>query len=196
MRYGCCRSTCNRTPPDAATATLSYLTTGLSWKADYVALFDEQAKKLDMQGWVTLTNKSGTTFSDAVTQLVAGNINIVRADNEWQQQQRMQQQEQQRVRAARQAGSEPGARRPLADYYVYPLRERTTVADNQTKQVGFLDAQGVAARKVYEYSADSFSSLTDPEHAAVVVRFSIRPRGARCAAAGRHGARLRARHRR
>ena len=60
-------------------ATLSYLTTGLSWKADYVALFDEQAKKLDMQGWVTLTNKSGTTFSDAVTQLVAGNINIVRA---------------------------------------------------------------------------------------------------------------------
>ena len=44
----------------------------------------------------------------------------------------------------------PSARRPLADYYVYPLPERTTIADNQTKQVGFLDAQGVAARKVYE----------------------------------------------
>lgn len=157
-------------------ATLSYLTTGLSWKADYVALFDEQAKKLDMQGWVTLTNKSGTTFSDAVTQLVAGNINIVRAEQpEWQQQQ--WQQEQQRIRAARQAGNEPGARRPLADYYVYPLAERTTVADNQTKQVGFLDAQGVAARKVYEYSADWFTSLTDPEHAAVVVRFSNSSKG-------------------
>jgi hypothetical protein len=157
-------------------ATLSYLTTGLSWKADYVALFDEQAKKLDMQGWVTLTNKSGTTFSDAVTQLVAGNINIVRAEQpEWQQQQ--WQQEQQRIRAARRAGNEPGARRPLADYYVYPLSERTTVADNQTKQVGFLDAQGVAARKVYEYSADWFSSLTDPEHAAVVVRFSNSSKG-------------------
>jgi hypothetical protein len=157
-------------------ATLSYLTTGLSWKADYVALFDEQAKKLDMQGWVTLTNKSGTTFSDAVTQLVAGNINIVRAEQpEWQQQQWLQ--EQQRVRAARQAGNEPGARRPLADYYVYPLRERTTVADNQTKQVGFLDVQGVAARKVYEYSADWFSSLTEPEHAAVVVRFSNSSKG-------------------
>jgi hypothetical protein len=157
-------------------ATLSYLTTGLSWKADYVALFDEQAKKLDMQGWVTLTNKSGTTFSDAVTQLVAGDINIVRAEQpEWQQQQFLQQQ--QRVRAARQAGNEPGERRPLADYYVYPLRERTTVADNQTKQVGFLDAQGVAARKVYEYSADWFASLTDPAHAAVVVRFSNSSRG-------------------
>ena len=157
-------------------ATLSYLTTGLSWKADYVALFDEQAKKLDMQGWVTLTNKSGTTFSDAVTQLIAGNINIVRAEQpEWQQQQWLQ--EQQRVRAARQAGNGPGVRRPLADYYVYPLRERTTVADNQTKQVGFLDTQGVAARKIYEYSADWFSSLTDPEHAAVVVRFSNSSKG-------------------
>lgn len=157
-------------------ATLSYLTTGLSWKADYVALFDEQAKKLDMQGWVTLTNKSGTTFSDAVTQLVAGNINIVRSEQpEWQQQQL--QQEQQRIRAARQTGNEAGVRRPLADYYVYPLPERTTVADNQTKQVGFLDAQGVAARKVYEYSADWFASMSDPEHAAVVVRFANSSKG-------------------
>ena len=35
----------------------------------------------------------------------------------------------------------------------------------------------MAARKVYEYSADWFASLTDPEHAAVVVRFSNSSRG-------------------
>ena len=158
-------------------ATLSYLTTGLSWKADYVALFDEQANKLDLQGWVTLTNKSGTTFTDAVTQLVAGQINIARGDQQydWQQQQYMMQQ--QRALAARQAGTEAGPRRPLADYYVYPLAERTTVADNQTKQVGFIDAQGVAARKVYEYYANWFTTLNDPDHAAVVVRFSNSERG-------------------
>ncbi|HEY7642314.1 MAG TPA: DUF4139 domain-containing protein [Steroidobacteraceae bacterium] len=157
-------------------ATLSYLTTGLSWKADYVTLFDEHANKLDLQGWVTLTNTSGTTFSDATTQLVAGEINIVRADqSEWQQQQYLEQQR--RIRAAQGAGKEEGARRPLADYYVYPLPERTTIADKQTKQVGFIDAQGVAARKVYEYSADWFTTLTDPEHAAVVVRFANSSRG-------------------
>src|SRR5688572_21362925 len=110
-------------------ATLSYLTTGLSWKADYVALFDEQANRLDMQGWVTLTNKSGITFSDAVTQLIAGDINIVRTQNEWEHQQYLQQQQymqQQRALAAQRGGSEAGARRPLADYYLYPLPERTT----------------------------------------------------------------------
>jgi hypothetical protein len=60
----------------------------------------------------------------------------------------------------------------LADYYVYPLAERTTVADNQTKQVGFLDIEGVAARKVYEYSAQWFTTLQEPAHAASVVRFA------------------------
>ncbi len=56
--------------------TLSYLTTGLSWKADYVAMFDEKQSALKLQGWVTLTNNSGTSYKDARTQLVAGDINI------------------------------------------------------------------------------------------------------------------------
>lgn len=157
-------------------ATLSYLTTGLSWKADYVALFDELANKLDVQGWVTLTNKSGTTFTDALTQLVAGDINIARADSQYDRQQQ-QYVQQRRNAAALRAGNEAGGRRPLADYYIYPLAERTTVADNQTKQVGFIDAQGVAAHKVYEYNAGWFQTLTDPDHAAVVVRFSNSERG-------------------
>ena len=53
---------------------LSYLTTGLSWKADYVALFDDAAGKLDLQGWITLTNQSGSGFENADTQLVAGTV--------------------------------------------------------------------------------------------------------------------------
>lgn len=146
-------------------AALTYLSNGLSWKADYVALFNEKAGKLDMQGWVTLTNTSGTTFSNAQTQLIAGNINLVRNDRsyEWQQQQR---------RTTRAAGNEAEGKRPLADYYVYPLAERTTIANNQTKQVGFLDTEGVAARKVYEYSAPWFSTLQEPAHANSVVRFA------------------------
>src|SRR5271165_1996848 len=53
-------------------ATLSYLTPGLSWKADYVALYNESDSKIDVQGWVTLTNSSGTTYDNAQTLLVAG----------------------------------------------------------------------------------------------------------------------------
>src|SRR5450631_2534203 len=53
-------------------ATLSYLTPGLSWRADYVALYDEGDNKIDVQGWVTLTNSSGSTYENAQTLLVAG----------------------------------------------------------------------------------------------------------------------------
>ena len=53
-------------------ATLSYLTNGLGWAADYVSLYDEKAGTIDVQGWVTLSNNTGTTFDKAKTLLVAG----------------------------------------------------------------------------------------------------------------------------
>jgi len=56
----------------ARPATLSYLTPGLGWRADYVALYDQANSKIDIQGWITLTNSSGTTYENAQTLLVAG----------------------------------------------------------------------------------------------------------------------------
>src|SRR3546814_11964205 len=56
----------------AQAASLRYLTPGLGWNADYVALYDEKARKIDVKGWVTLANKSGTTYNHAETLLVAG----------------------------------------------------------------------------------------------------------------------------
>ena len=57
--------------------TLSYLTTGLQWKADYVARFDERAGQLDLTGWITVTNNSGSSFEQANTRVVAGDVALV-----------------------------------------------------------------------------------------------------------------------
>ncbi len=98
--------------PGAREGTLSYLTPGLGWRADYVALYDEAAGKIDVQGWVTLTNASGTTYSNAETLLVAGNPQLV------DQQPDMENQflrRQQRATLA-QAGTESGGRARLGDY--------------------------------------------------------------------------------
>ena len=54
--------------------TLTYLTTGLGWAADYVALFDDANGRMDLQGWITLTNNSGTPYVNAATMLVAGAV--------------------------------------------------------------------------------------------------------------------------
>jgi len=55
--------------------TLSYLTPQMGWKADYVTLFDEAKQTIDVQGWVTLTNNTGTSYQNANVLLVAGNPN-------------------------------------------------------------------------------------------------------------------------
>ncbi|HEY6916405.1 MAG TPA: DUF4139 domain-containing protein, partial [Allosphingosinicella sp.] len=95
---------------------LGYLTRGLDWKADYVAMFDEKAGKMDVQGWVTLTNQTGTTFQNASTILVAGGGG-----------------EGYVPRGSMQPGTETAGRERLGDFYLYPLAERTTIADKQTK---------------------------------------------------------------
>src|SRR5437870_6862056 len=62
------------------TVEASYLTGGMNWRADYVLLVNAEDTKGDLQGWVTLTNMSGTGFEDARLQLVAGDVNRVSAD--------------------------------------------------------------------------------------------------------------------
>ena len=149
-------------------AVLSYLTTGLAWRADYVALFDERAGKLDLQGWITLSNSSGTSFAEADTQLVAGDMNLVRGgDNA-----RSRYERDEGNYGQRSAGAQAGTAEPLADYYVYPLPGRTTIDQNQTKQVGFLSAAGVRGRKSYLHRAYGFSSSERPENVEVALEFA------------------------
>src|SRR5215472_3509997 len=57
----------------------SYLAGKLSWNADYVLTVARDDKAADLDGWVTLTNGSGTSFRNAKLQLVAGDLNRVRA---------------------------------------------------------------------------------------------------------------------
>jgi hypothetical protein len=151
----------------ARLATLSYLTTGLSWKADYVALFDDAAGKLDLQGWVTLTNSSGTSFVNADTKLVAGEVQLSGRQQGYQPPYNPSPG---MVRGGTEGNTGPG--RALGDYYIYSLPERTTIAQNQTKQVSFLDANGVSARKVFEWNAAELVTATQPSHAVTAVDFT------------------------
>jgi hypothetical protein len=152
--------------------TLTYLTPGLGWAADYVALFDEANGRMDVQGWVTLTNNSGTPYVNASTLLVAGAVGNA----------------QNRYRdygggyppppppppppMMDRAGTETAPRERLGDFYLYPLPERTTIADKQTKQVSFLDVQNTPAARAYEFRNGWLSTSDQPLSANTVLRFS------------------------
>lgn len=149
-------------------ATLSYLTPGLGWRADYVALYNEGDGKIDVQGWVTLSNSSGVTYDDAQTLLVAGSPAQVDGGVKPPMYYRVPQ-----PRATlMQAGTESGERERLGDYYLYPLAERTTIANLQTKQVSFLDVHGVPAEHGYEFRNPWLGTAETPQSAKSVYSFS------------------------
>ena len=149
-------------------ASIRYLTPGLGWTADYVALYDEAKGVIDMQGWVTLTNQTGTSFVNANTVLVAGSPMVSGSTGDDGANNQYNRPQSGMVRA----GTEKTNRDQLGDYYLYPIAGRTTIANAQTKQVSFLDVAGVAARKVYGRTLDWMQNDTAPVNAASQIAFS------------------------
>jgi len=162
--------TLESTRAGARPARLTYLTPGLAWKSDYVALFDEAAGKIDVQGWITLTNNSGTSYTNADVVMVAGAPNRGNSYDGYRSYEPP-------PPPPREAGTESGTRARLGDYYLYPLPERTTVASAQTKQVSFLDVQGAAASKGYEYRVDWLGTVREAASFATVIKFTNSSRG-------------------
>jgi len=119
---------------------LSYLTGGLGWKADYVAELNDRENSIELSGWVTLTNTSGTSYNNAKLQLVAGDVNRVPEGVALGALRKAQTME-------RMAANAPMAEESLLEYHLYTLDRPTTIAENQTKQVSLLYASGVPARK-------------------------------------------------
>ncbi|HMG46019.1 MAG TPA: DUF4139 domain-containing protein [Allosphingosinicella sp.] len=140
--------------------TLTYLSAGLGWSADYVALFDEANGRMDVQGWITLTNSSGTPYVNANTLLVAGAVGEGNGGYD------------PRRGPVRQPGTETSDRERIGDFYLYPLSERTTIANRQTKQVSFLDVHNTPAARAYEYRNAWLGTTEQPQSANTVLRFS------------------------
>jgi hypothetical protein len=177
---------------------LTYLATGLRWKADYVARLAADGRTLDLHGWLTLSNVSGTTFGDAPTQVVAGRLaragddEPVRAEpaaavrNCWPT-------PFPRMATYSDVAAAPPAPMAMArmaaggleevvvtatrvaevsnlgDYKLYTLPEPTTVAANQTKQVAFLEQASVRYQRVDAFTVRRAYSVDPGTQAATVL---------------------------
>ncbi|MDT8437081.1 MAG: DUF4139 domain-containing protein [Gemmatimonadota bacterium] len=121
----------------------SYLANGLNWKADYVMVLEENDAEAGVTGWVTLTNQSGATWEDAELKLVAGDVQRVQPDRRGQIQM-----EAMAVRAA----GDGFAEEAFFEYHLYTLGRRTTVRNNEQKQVTLLEAPRFAVEKRLEFA--------------------------------------------
>jgi hypothetical protein len=121
----------------------SYLTSGINWKADYVAVLNKLDTLTDLTGWVTIDNRSGATYQNALLKLVAGDIHRV--------QQEMMDYARAKI-AVKEAASPQFKEESFFEYHLYTLDRRTTIKDNQTKQMTLLDANQVPIKKLFLFS--------------------------------------------
>jgi len=130
------------------TVELTYLTGGISWVADYNVLLGKDNTTLDLNGWVTLNNTSGTSYEDAQLKLVAGDVNRVSAP------QVVPQAEFAEADALRSAPAGGGVeQREFFEYQLYEVERQVTIADNETKQVEFVTGANIPANTYFVYDA-------------------------------------------
>lgn len=122
---------------------VTYITGGIYWKADYIAYLNRNDSELDIIGHVTLTNQSGTSYNNALLKLVAGDVHQAQAGGHH----KMNHQFAARAMMAGESMQEES----FGDYHLYKLPRRTTIKDNQTKQVHLLSGHQIQTQKVYEY---------------------------------------------
>jgi hypothetical protein len=124
---------------------ISYMTSGMSWSADYVLVVDKDDAKGDLTAWTTVTNNSGATYKDAKLKLVAGDVH--RAPVPMANRGRM-------YAAAKSMAMDEASNmteKTFFEYHMYTLTRPTTLAENSSKQVEMASAAGVPIKKLYVY---------------------------------------------
>lgn len=149
---------------------VTYLTNGMSWKADYVLTLDKDWKQIDVAGWVTLTNQSGAPYRNAQLKLVAGTVNIA------PEPQPIREDRMYRYAPAMAAPAPEMRQEAFAEYHLYTLPRRTSIKENQSKQVSLLTAEDVVVQRVYELRGQEYYFMQpmpeiEPQHVAVTLKF-------------------------
>lgn len=130
-----------------------YLTQGMSWKADYVAVVNDDETRVDLTGWVTLTNQSGASYPEATLQLIAGDVRRIQPQRGRVQYDMMEE----AVPVAR-AAPAPPQQEAFFEYHLYTFPSPTTIEERETKQLELLSTAdaGVGRRLIFDGTGQFF----------------------------------------
>lgn len=124
---------------------VSYLTKGMSWQAEYVGVQNEDGARMNLEAWVSVNSRCGATFEDAHLKLVAGEVHRVPV-----QQARKADVYRMQAEARADRGFEE---REFFEYHMYDLDRRTTLTNNQIKQIALFSSTRVSTEKGFFYNA-------------------------------------------
>lgn len=140
---------------------VSYLTRRIKWHAEYVAVVSPDDKALDLSGWVSIDNRSGATYDDAKLKLIAGDVNVLRPEIPPSLA---------KGRMETLAVADAGAgfeEKAFFEYHLYTLPRRTTIADNETKQIALFDPATTPVDKTFVYEGRRY-----PKDVRIILEFT------------------------
>ncbi|KUO71706.1 MAG: hypothetical protein APF77_07835 [Clostridia bacterium BRH_c25] len=133
---------------------VSYLSQGFNWNANYVIEILENT--LNIAGWAEIENRSGTTFENTRVKLIAGDVNRIKKDDDYEMEDRMY--------ICESAAAPQAEEKSFFDYNMYTLLHPTTLKDNQTKQINILNGLNIPYKRYYQLN-------TRDEKVNVVIEF-------------------------
>lgn len=137
--------TINSAEPAKFDAEIAYVTSGLSWQSDYNIVAADKGDTIDIVGWITFNNQSGTAFNQAKVKLMAGDVNKVQPPVEGLARRGM-------AKMAMAADmAEPVTEKAFDEFHLYTIGRPVTLRNQETKQVEFIRSTGVKAPKIYVY---------------------------------------------
>ncbi len=140
---------------------LSYMTNGMKWHAEYVVVLNEDDTKMDLNAWVSVENHSGAKYDNANLKLIAGDVNFVNQDivgfSNFT------------IRGSRATEVDLNfEEKSFFEYHIYNLQRKTTLMNNETKQISLFEAADVSVKKKYIYYSFQYDNKSK---VAVVVEF-------------------------
>lgn len=129
-------------PGERLTET-TYMTNGINWNAQYIAKVNDSDTKMDFTGWVSIDNKSGTSYNNTALKLVAGDVHKVTNQPRYNYEMTDS--------VAGSYSKEQFSEESLFEYHMYTLNRKTDLLNNQTKQISLLTSENVPVKKIFYY---------------------------------------------
>jgi hypothetical protein len=160
---------------------ITYLTSGLSWRAFYMGTLTKDEKTMRLQGYVRVTNNSGEDYENAQTRLIVGKVHIldqiaalarrqypygkpgVRPIPVTQPELQLREQAGREIRLFAAKGRAP--RRPkeikkegLSEYFLYTIEGEETIPTGWSKRLMSFDVGEVPVVNLYKFEQERYGN--------------------------------------
>jgi hypothetical protein len=159
---------------------ITYLTSGLSWRAFYMGTLTADEKTMRLQGYVRVTNNSGEDYENAQTRLIVGKVHILDQIAELARRQypygrpgvrppmvgapvrrlgeRARFEMEERLALADVAAPKEIKKEGLSEYFLYTIEGTETIPTGWSKRLISFDVEEVPVVNLYKYEQQRYGN--------------------------------------